>query len=287
MKTLTIMNLTFREAWRRKLLWMVLGLGLVFLILFGIGFNFVLDEIRENDFRGRANNPAMLNLMINQASGLLLILGMFAINFLIVMMTALTSVESISGEITWHTIQTVASKPVQRWEIILGKWLGHALMLVSYIIFMIGGLTLIVYFSSNYWPPNLAQGIALLVLEGLIVLSLTIFGGTIFSTMVNGVMVFMLYGIAFVGSWVEQMGATPVLQSEAAVQVGIVASLIMPSEVMWRMASDVMQPAILKSLGATPVTVFSQPSNAMMIYAIIYAAVLLSAALYQFQRRDL
>ncbi|MEM7346208.1 MAG: ABC transporter permease subunit [Chloroflexota bacterium] len=286
MNTFTITGLTFREAWRKKLLWMVLGLGLAFLVLFGIGFHFVIDEIRESGRVARQGEAAG-NIIISQASGMLLILGLFAVNFLIVMMTALTSVESIAGEISSHTIQTLASKPISRWEIILGKWLGHALMLVTYIVFMVGGLTLIVYFKSGYWPPNLLQGFGLLLLEGLIVLSLTIFGGTIFSTLVNGVMVFMLYGIAFVGSWVEQVGATGILNSDTAVQVGIVASLIMPSEAMWRMASDIMQPPILRSLGPSPITVFSRPSNAMIVYALIYVVVLLGAALYQFKKRDL
>lgn len=286
MNTFTITNLTIREAWRKKLLWMVLGLGLAFLVLFAIGFQFILNEIRESGPAANQNS-AVSKLFINQASGLLLILGMFAVNFLIVMMTALTSVETISGGITSHTIQTVASKPIYRWEIIVGKWLGHTLMLAGYIVFMVGGLTLIVYFSSGYWPPNLGQGFALLVLEGLIVLSLTIFGGTFFSTLVNGVMVFMLYGIAFIGSWVEQIGATDALRSETAVQVGILASLIMPSEAMWRMASDLMQPPVLKNMGPSPITVFSKPSSAMVVYAIIYVAVLLGGALYQFSKRDL
>ncbi len=265
---------------------MVLGLGLAFLILFAIGFHLILQEIIENAPRA-ARSQAMLNLMINQLSGMLLILGMFAVNFLIVMMTALTSVDSISGEITTHTIQTIASKPIYRWEIILGKWIGHAVMLVIYVLFMVGGLTLIVYFSTGYLPPNLGAGLALLVLEGLIVLSLTIFGGTIFSTLVNGVMVFMLYGIAFVGSWVEQIGSTEALRSEMAIQVGIVASLIMPSESMWRLASDLMQPLVVKNMGPLPITVFSKPSPAMVMYAVFYIVIFLAGALYQFNKRDL
>ena len=284
MSLLTITNLTFREAWRKKILWMVLILGLAFLILFAIGFNFILNEIVEERGRG---NPAMLNLLISQISGVLLILGMFAVNFLIIMMTALTSVESISGEITSHTIQTIATKPIQRWQIVLGKWLGHGIMLVIYVVYMAGGLVLIVYLSSGYLPPNLGRGILLLILEGLVVLSLTTFGGTIFSTLANGVLVFMLYGIAFVGSWVEQIGATPAFNSETAVQAGIIASLMMPSETMWRLASDLMQPLVVKNLGPSPVTVFSKPSQAMVVYAIIYTVAFLAAALYQFNRRDL
>jgi ABC-type transport system involved in multi-copper enzyme maturation permease subunit len=138
---------------------------------------------------------------------------------------------------------------------------------------------------SGYTPPNFWAGLALLILEGLIVLSLAIFGGTMLSTLANGVLVFMLYGLAFIGSWVEQIGAA--MESETAVQIGIIASLIMPSETMWRMVSDLLQPPMLRELGFTPFTIFSKPSNAMVIYAIVYMAALLVGALYQFERRDL
>jgi ABC-type transport system involved in multi-copper enzyme maturation permease subunit len=124
-----------------------------------------------------------------------------------------------------------------------------------------------------------------MVLEGLIVLSITTFGGTLFSTLANGVLVFMLYGIAFAGSWVEQIGAA--LKSETAIQVGVIASLIMPSETMWRMASNLMQPALIKEMEFPLINLYSQPSQAMVVYAFIYIAAFLGVALYQFNRRDL
>ena len=216
---------------------------------------------------------------------LLLIAGLFAVNFLVVMMTALTSVATIAGEIDSHTIQSLATKPIHRMEIVLGKWLGYATMLTLYVLFMAGGLISIVYFSSGYTPPNVMLGISLLILEGLVVLSLSIFGGTFFPTLGNGVMVFMLYGIAFIGGWVEQIGAA--MESETAVQIGIIASLLMPSEALWRMVSDYMMPPIVDMLTAGPFTAFSKPSSAMIIYAVIYVVVLLSGALIQFNRRDL
>lgn len=277
-------GLTFQEARRKKLAWVALGLGAAFLALFALGLHFILQEITESSLRSGMTEAA-LRVELTQASGLLLIMGLFVINFLIVMMTALTSTGTLSGEITSHTIQTIATKPLPRRNIIIGKWLGHGLMVVLYIAFMFSGLTLVTYIMSGYTPPNFWAGLALLILEGLIVLSLAIFGGTFLSTLANGVLVFMLYGLAFIGSWVEQIGAA--MESETAVQIGIIASLIMPSETMWRMVSNLLQPPLLRGLGFTPFTIFSKPSNAMVIYAIIYMAALLAGALYQFEQRDL
>lgn len=284
MGILTIANLTFREAFRKKLFWLALGLGLAFIILFSIGFHYIIADISENSREARQGGAA-LNILISQVSGILLVLGLFAINFLIVMMTALTSAGAISSEISSHTIQTIATKPLYRWQILAGKWLGQAVMLTVYILFMAGGLMVAVFLKTGYMAPNILAGLGLLILEGLIVLSITTLGGTLFSTLTNGVLVFMLYGIAFVGSWVEQIGAA--LESETAVQVGIAASLVMPSETMWRMASDLLQPLIVKEMGFSPLSLYSQPSQAMIIYAFAYMGLLLAGALYQFNRRDL
>jgi len=284
MRLLTITNLTIREAWRKKIFWMALALGIAFLILFAVGFHFILADVMQQSRYG-LSSPAAMKILKNEISGVFLILGLFAVNFLIVMMSALTSVDSISGEITSHTIQTIATKPLRRWEIIIGKLMGQTVMLVGYVVFMAGGLILVMYSITGYLPPNILPGISLMILEGLVVFSITALGGTYLSTLANGVLVFMLYGIAFAGSWVEQIGAA--LQSETAIQVGIIASLIMPSESLWRMASDLMQPVLVQRTQFPLTNLFSKPSAAMAVYAVVYMVVLTALALRQFSKRDL
>lgn len=285
----TFTGLTFREAYRKKFFWLAVGLGAAFLIFFTIGLNFIVAEI-EAEYVARAGRTP-LNILLSQVSGGLLLAGLFAINFLVVMMTGLISVGTISGEIDSHIIQTLATKPQPRWQLVFGKWLGLGLMLALYVLFMVGGLTLCVYFVTGYWPPNFLGGLSLLILEGVVVLSLAMFGSTFLSTQANGVMVFMLYGMAFVGGWVEQIGSA--LESEVAVQFGVVASLIMPSDALWRMVSIWMQPVLAARLGqaggasVNPFSPLSEPSNAMIVYAILYVLVMLAGALYQFSRRDL
>ena len=115
-------------------------------------------------------------------------------------------------------------------------------------------------------------------------LSLSMLGGTRFSTLTNGVLLFMLYGVAFIGAWVEQIGA--LLQSHAAVNVGIVTSLLLPVEALWRRASYLMQPPLLSSI-PSPFSGTSPPSEAMVIYAGLYAAAALGVAMLMFSRRDL
>jgi hypothetical protein len=78
------------------------------------------------------------------------------------------------------------------------------------------------------------------------------------------------------------------LENEAAVDIGIITSLIMPTEVMWKKALTIFQPAMSNiEFLAGPFTVVSQPSNLMVIYAVVYTVILLLFALWSFTRRDL
>jgi len=79
------------------------------------------------------------------------------------------------------------------------------------------------------------------------------------------------------------------LRNEAAVNTGIVVSLLMPSEAMWKRAAYLMQPPFLSNLGldATPFGAASTPSPLMVGYAALYVVAALAIAVHLFSRRDL
>jgi Cu-processing system permease protein len=276
MKTLTIARLSFQEARQRWLLWAITLMGVAFIALFAIGFYFI-----HRDMTREASDERFLF----EASNFLLMAGLYVVNFLMVMLAVLISVDTIAGEVASGTIHTIVTKPLRRWEVVLGKWLGLAVMLSVFTITMSAALMAIVWFIARYWPPYPAQGTALMVLGGLVVLTLSILGGTRLSTLANGVVVFMLYGLAFIAGWIEQIGAF--VYNETAVDIGIIVSLLMPSEAMWRRAAYLMQPSLVRDLGVTPFSSSSAPSQAMVLYTVGYIVVTLLAALRLFQQRDL
>jgi Cu-processing system permease protein len=99
------------------------------------------------------------------------------------------------------------------------------------------------------------------------------------------VVVFMLFGLALIAGWIEQIGA--LVDNDAMSTTGIVMSLIIPSEAMWRRAAYLMQPPFLRQLGFGPFASATAPSPAMVVYAAVYAAAALGAAVRLFRRRDL
>lgn len=281
MNTLTIARLTFREAARRRILLAALLLGLLFLGIYAIGYHYIMRDV-ESGFGDR-------RMMISQVSNFLLMAGMYVVNTLTAMMTVLTSVDTLSGEIGSGTIQTLVSKPVRRWEIVAGKALGFAGMLTLYLLMMGGGVMLAVYLRSGYTAPHPLNGLALMWLNAVILLSVSLLGGTSLSTLANGVLVFGLFGVAFIGGWIEQIGSfmPDPETTRTALNIGVITSLIMPSEALWKRAAYEIQSPLATMAGITPFTATHYPSTIMIIYSFGYLIVMLGLAVWRFNRRDL
>jgi len=276
---LKIAGITFMEARWRKIAWAVVLLGFAFLVVFGVGFYFMWRDL------GRFNNITSVRML--EPVNFFILIGFYGIAFLAVALALLISVDTVAGEIASGTIQTVVTKPLRRWEVIVGKWLGLGLMLSAFTIVMSAALIVIVYGITSYLPPNPAPAVVLIILEGLVVLTLSILGGTRLPALANGVVIFMLYGLAFIAGWIEQIGA--MLRNEAAINTGIVVSLLMPSEAMWKRAAYLLQPPMLRELGLdfTMFGAASTPSPLMVGYTIVYIVALLLLPSHLFNIRDL
>ncbi|WP_040669605.1 ABC transporter permease, partial [Nitrolancea hollandica] len=210
----------------------------------------------------------------------------YTVNFLTGIMTIFAAVGAIASEIDAGTLHAIVPKPLARWEIVIGKYLGYAAMLILYIIVMVAAVVLTSIIIGNYTPPNVVQGALLIILVSLILLSLTMLGSTIFSTMANGIVVFMLYGMAVTGGLVEQIGT--LLNNDVMVNIGIVTSIIVPSDSMWRLASYVVQPRLaINFTGPNPLGTTVPPSAFAVEYAVVYCMILLMSAVLVFRRRDL
>ena len=268
-------RMTFQEAHRRWVLWAVVLMGLAFVAIFATGVWLVNREISQYS---AANE-------VFEMGDFFILAGLYAVNFLVVVLAALTSVDTISGEIASGTIQTLVTKPLQRWEVVVGKWLGLGLMLTLFAVGLAGSVVGTVWAITGYVPQNPVQGIALIALGGLVVLTLSILGGTRLSTLPNGVIVLMAYSLAFIGGWIEQFGSF--LGNQAAMNIGIVIRLMMPAEALWKRAAYLMEPPLLRAMGIHPLSAVNSPSPAMVGYTALYVGVALLVAVRVFARRDL
>ena len=176
---------------------------------------------------------------------------------------------------------------MRRVDIVFGKWLGFAGLLALYLALMAGGVMVIVYALSGYVLPNVPAGLGIMYLEALLFMTVTLACSSTISTLATGGTVFGLYGLAFIGGWVEQIGS--VIHNRAAVNIGILSSLLMPTEALYRRAMFEMTSPLIRSLGLSfgPMFIASVPSTAMLVYGALYLGLMLWLAVRQFTRRDL
>lgn len=282
MATFTLMRLTFLEAARRRIALAAVLLGTAFLVLYAIALYFLVNETGLPPGDSPTNN-----LLRAQVFNFLGLMGMYAVNFLGIALGALVSADTLAGEIASGSIQAIVTKPLRRAEVVLGKWLGFAVLLAVYLGLMLSGVILLVYWLTGYLMPNLLTGLALIYLESLIIMTLTLACSSLFSTLATGGIVFGLWGVAFIGGFVEQVGA--LLRNTAVVNVGIISSLILPTEAVFRRAAYLMSSAMAQTLNLSsgPMFVVSVPSPLMVVYGALYVAAALFVAVRVFGKRDL
>jgi len=273
--TLLMARVTFREAARRKILWIAMLAGVAFLALFSTALHFVLKhEARHTSTVDFREGMIMMTMMV-----------LYAGSMMTSLMAVLTSCDTLSGEIASGTIHAIATKPVQRWCLVLGKWVGFMGMLTLYVLLIEGGSIMISWLESGYRPPHGLAVLSLIWLQALVLLGVTMTASTSFSSLTSGAVSLGLYGVAFVGGWIEQFGSLQ--HVKACINLGILSSLIMPSDALWRRAAFKFQPPLLGTVGVTPFSGTLVPSNAMVVYAAFYALLVMLLAQFLFSRRDL
>ena len=274
--TLLIARLTWLETRRRKIALSALICGLLFRAVFGTAmyFGFNIAEME---------GAAGVEMRI--AATILTVAGLYVVNFLVTAVAILLPIDSLSGEIGSGVIQTLASKPVDRAAIVVGKWLAYLLMTAAYLALMGGGIFLIMRVFADYTAPAVVVPMALMLLGAATMLSITIAGGVRLSTITNGIIAFGFYGVAFIAGWIEQI--LSMFGNSTARHVGTFVSLLSPSDSMWRRAAFELQPLATVVLQAGPFGVVSVPSAAMIVWAALFSLGVLWFAVWQFRRRPL
>lgn len=278
--TLTIARLTWIEARRRRIvLAAVLG-GLAFLVIYGVALFFIDRAVRAE----AGLNPINL-VQMRIGYQFMTLAGLYVVNFLTIAVAIMLAVDTLSGEISSGVMQTLAAKPIHRAEIVLGKWLTYWLMTAAYLLLLSGSIVLMMRVMGGFEQGGIFAALPLMLLAATVMLTVSTAGGVRLTTITNGIASFAVYGIAFIGGWIEQIGSF--VSNPATRYVGTAISLLSPADAMWRRAAYELQPAIMRDLNITPFNVGSVPSTAMIVWAIGFVAVVLAIAVYLFRHRPL
>src|SRR5438034_1633608 len=180
MHVLTIARLTVLEASRRKLLLALALLTLVVIVLTSWGFS------RLPTMKG------VTSAEVRVAASQLTILVAFMFSGVLALGSTLVAAPSIASDIESGIALAILPRPVRRSEVLMGKWLGLAVLIALYaalsgVLEMIG-----IRWATGYLPPNPTAALSFVAAEGIVLMTLALLLSTRLAPMTGWVLALWL-----------------------------------------------------------------------------------------------
>jgi ABC-type transport system involved in multi-copper enzyme maturation permease subunit len=246
---------TYREAVRDRVLY-----NLVFFALLLVGAT-----------------PLFGKISIGLERIVLVNLGLTAITIFGMVIAIFIGIGLVSKEIDKKTLYTVLSRPVRRWEFILGKYFGLSLTLAVNTFFMaLGFFGAVLYVAHKFVHADLFLLVAIyfIVLQFMMIIAITLLFSSFSSPLLSALFAF---GFFLIGNFAEDLRAAARLLEGAQRWPVMFLSYLVPNFTAMNVISQVAHD--------NPV-----PASLILhntLYAFCYAAVALSAAVIIFENRNL
>jgi ABC-2 type transport system permease protein len=283
---LVIARLTVQEASRRRLL-----LALVILTLIVVGFSaWGFNKITTVT---RSNGTTLPHDQVQLISSQLLIVVTFMYSGVLALSAAVVAGPLISSEVESGLLLSVLARPVRRSEVVIGKWLGLAVLVAVYA----GGSGFLemaaVDWATGYVPPHPIELTLFVCAEGLALLSLGLLLSTRLSGITGGVIALVAWLMGWIGGVVGDIGTG--LQNQAVENIGTISRLILPTDGLWRGAVYAMEPdAVIASLRlagtigrANPFSAVDPPPPAFLAWVVVWFALMLGLSIWSFRAREI
>ena len=283
---LVIARLTVQESSRRRLLLALLILTLVVVGFSAWGFN-KITTVRNN--AGDLLPPEQVALITSQ----LLIVVVFMFSGVLALSAAVVAGPLISGEVESGLLLSMLARPLRRSEVVIGKWLGLAILVGIYAAGAGAFELAAVDWATGYLPPHPVDLLVYVAAEGLVLLSL----GLVLSTRLSGITAGVIALVAWLMGWIAgvvgDIGTG--LQNQALENVGVISHLLLPSDGLWRGAIYAMEPdtliAALKAAGtfgrANPFAAVDPPPIEFLVWVAIWFALMLALSVWSFRIREI
>ena len=283
--TLTFARLTIWEASRRKLLLALVALTLLIIV----GTTFLFSRLWTiTDRSGVPPTAVEVRLITSQI--LILITFMFAA--VLALSSVMVAAPSLASDVESGLVLALLSRPVRRADLVLGKWLGLAFLVVLYAAGS-GLLELIgVDLVTGYVPPHPVQLVAYVAAEGVVLLTLALLLSTRLPGMTGGIIGLVAYFVAWVGGILGGVGQA--LGNDVLRHTGTVISLLVPTDQLWRGAVYSMEPATVlataqaagRAVAANPFLVAQPPPFAYLAWTVLWIVGVLALTLWSFRSRE-
>jgi ABC-2 type transport system permease protein len=281
----TIARHTIRECVRRRVFLVVPIATVGFLALYAIGNHYAFRNIGQTTtgFAGAVVDERSL------AGSTLVGLGMFMTLFLASSLGIFLTFSTIRGDAEQGVLQPLVVRPVARWGVVVGRFVGASVVCASYAAFLYLATVLITRIIGSWSPsPLLLPGIAMTAAVE-VVIALSLLGSTLLTALPNGIAMFMLYGAGLLGGLLGQLGK--VLSSPSLETTGRITSWALPYEALYQAGLNYLTSS---AQGLTRVVVRLGPLGGataggplLGVWAVIYIVGVGLGCVALFGRRDL
>lgn len=283
---LVIARLTIQEASRRRLLAALVVLTLIVVGFSAWGFNKITTVTGRN---GQPLNQAEIQVITSQ----LLIVVTFMYSGVLALSAAVVAGPLISSEVESGLLLSMLARPLRRSEVVIGKWLGLAVLIAIYA----GGSAFLemaaVDWATGYVPPHPIELTLYVGAEGLVLLSLGLLLSTRLSGITGGVIALVAWLMGWIAGVVGNIGTA--LQNQAVEDIGLISRLLLPTDGLWRGAVYAMEPdaivAALRAGGtvaqANPFAAADPPPVAFLVWVVVWFAVVLGLTIWSFRNREI
>ncbi|MFB5191965.1 ABC transporter permease subunit [Alicyclobacillus fastidiosus] len=277
---MTIAWMTWTEILRKRVLLVTVLMTLLFLGVYTFAMHSLAGLTSSN------TGDDLLSNYLHAALGLAM--GLYVSNFTVAYLAIFSSAGTISSEIESGLLLAILPRPVSRWRVYLGKWIGYAVWGVLYGAVMFWAVVVIVhaYTAVPLEAASLWKSFCVFELIPISLVSLSILGSVYLPALGNGVAMTLLFGIGMIGGFIQRITSVPQAAME---KIGLVTSLLIPTNAAYyRMISELMGGSN-SPVGGQELSPFAggpTPSNAFLGYTIAYICVVVGVGLWRFTRKD-
>ena len=283
---IVIARLTVHELVRRRVVWVLGALTILSVALVAWGLDRLVSLARENG----GTNELQIRIGVSQV----LILIAFMFSFVLAMTAAFVGAPQIGGDLESGVALAILARPLRRADVLLGRWLGSAVVVVAYT--MASGLMAIgvAVAISGYGPPDPLLAIGFLSGQALVLLTLTLALGSVLPSIAAGAIAVVGFGLGWMAGVLA--GVAAAFGVALLGQVAEVSRWVFPSDGLWRGVIYGLEPPVVVLLAAGSVPRFADanpfyatapPPLAFVIWSIVWIGLVLGIASWWFERRDL
>jgi ABC-2 type transport system permease protein len=277
-----IAGYALREAVRRRVFQVVLGLTAIFITLYALG---IWQVFRRVD---RIQPPAGIEPR-PFAGAFVFGLSMFATLFLGVVLGVFLTLGVVQGDTERGLLQPLLVRPLSRPALLAGRLLAAWAVCTAYVAAMYTSLTLVTGLIGHWWPDRIALPAIELAAGVAVVVAISLLGSIFLSGTANGIAVFMIFGAGLVAGLLGSIGQA--LNSGTLKTASHIAAWALPFEALYEDALHVITEhtsgfaTFVLRLGP-----FGGAHNAGPLlgpWIVLYALALAVVGLAGFARRDL